>query len=180
MLLSLFQSACAPMIITAPTASADRRSFEQQFIDQRIEWSASIEAQEIVGSFRVDFVSFNKKVLVVGQAASQEIIEKITQKLKSIENIGQVYNRMTIGEKISYKARANDSVITVNIISRVLSKEKEGSLSPLHLKVLTEDRIVYLMGLLSEEEAEQAENIAQTSRGVKKVVSLIEIQNLKK
>ena len=87
---------------------------------------------------------------------------------------------MAVGKIISYKAIANDAVITTNIISRALAQEKKDSLSVLHLKVYTEDRVVYLMGLLSKEEAEEAINIAQTSKGPKKVVPLIEIKNLKK
>ena len=179
-LLSFLQSACAPLIIAAPTVSSDRRDLEVQYLEEKIEWAATVETQDIKGNFRVNFISFNKKVLVVGQATNQEIIDKIIQKLKKIENIEQVHNRMAVGKIISYKAIANDAVITTNIISRALAQEKKDSLSVLHLKVYTEDRVVYLMGLLSKEEAEEAINIAQTSKGPKKVVPLIEIKNLKK
>jgi osmotically-inducible protein OsmY len=180
LLLGFLQTACAPLIITAPTISSDRRGVEGQFIDQRIELAANVEVQEIVGDFRVDLVSFNKKVLVVGQAPSQKLIEKIIQTIKNIENVEQVFNRMTVGKELSYKAVLNDAVITTNVITRIFAKEKEGLLSALLVKVYTENRVVYLMGLLSQQEAEQAINIAQNSKGAKKVVSLIEIKSFKK
>ena len=177
---SILQTACAPIIITAPTLSSDRRGFDGQIIDQGIEFSAMSDTQTIKEDFRVDFISFNKKVLVVGQASNQETIDKIIKIVKNTKNVEQIYNRMTVGKNLSYKAIANDAVITTNIISRILSQEKNSSLSALLVKVYTEDRVVYLMGFLSKEEAEQAINIAQTSKGPKKVVPLIEIQNLKK
>ncbi len=87
---------------------------------------------------------------------------------------------MTVGKELSYKAVLNDAVITTNVITRIFAKEKEGLLSALLVKVYTENRVVYLMGLLSQQEAEQAINIAQNSKGAKKVVSLIEIKSFKK
>jgi len=180
LLLSFLQTACAPLIITAPTLSSDRRGIEGQIVDQGIEWSAMADTQIINGEFDVDFVSYNKRVLVVGQSSNQETIDKIIKAVQNIKNVTRVHNRMTVGNKLSYKATANDVAITTNVITRIFAKEKNSLLSSLLVKVYTEDRIVYLMGLLSQQEAEQAIDIAQNSKGAKKVVSLIEIQNFKK
>ena len=180
LLLSFLQTACAPLIITAPTLSSDRRGIEGQIVDQGIEWSAMADTQIINGEFDVDFVSYNKRVLVVGQSSNQETIDKIIKAVQNIKNVTRVHNRMTVGNKLSYKATANDVAITTNVITRIFAKEKNSLLSSLLVKVYTEDRIVYLMGLLSQQEAEQAIDIAQNSKGAKKVVSLIEIQSFKK
>ena len=74
---------------------------------------------------------------------------------------------------------ANDIAITSNVVSRVFAEDGKDQiqLSIFHLKVFTEERVVYLMGILNQQEADKAISIAQTSRGVKKVVPLFKIDN---
>jgi osmotically-inducible protein OsmY len=175
LLFSLLQVACtAPFILGGPTSIADRRNIEVQYIDQRIEWGASVDLQKMDDEFKANVVSFNQKVLLTGQAKTQEIIDKILSTVKQVKNIEKIYNKMTVGEQNGIKGYANDTAITTNVISRVFSNEGEGKLFALHLKVYTERKIVYLMGILSESEAQQAIKIAQTSKGVLKVVPLFE------
>ncbi len=175
LLLSIFQTACAPLIITGPVATGDRRDFEAQYMDEKIEWIAITDTQEFEGNFRANFVSYNQKLLVTGQASNQELINKIISTVKKIKNVKKVYNKMTIGERNTYKNIANDTVITTNVISRVFAKEGKGRVTALSIKVYTESNIVYLLGLVTQKEADQAIKIARTSKGVKIVVPLFEI-----
>ena len=86
---------------------------------------------------------------------------------------------MTLGPENTVRGIANDVAITSNVVSRVFTEDKKNQipLSILHLKVFTEQGAVYLMGILNQQEADKAILIAQSSRGVKKVVPLFEIDN---
>ena len=75
---------------------------------------------------------------------------------------------------------ANDTAITSNVISRVFANENgkdHSALSVFTLKVFTEESVVYLMGILNQQEADKAIAIARSSRGVKKVIPLFDINN---
>ncbi len=86
---------------------------------------------------------------------------------------------MTVGAENTVRGIANDIAITSNVVSRVFAEDgkNQTALSIIHLKVFTEERAVYLMGILNQQEANKAISIAQSSRGVKKVVPLFEIDN---
>jgi osmotically-inducible protein OsmY len=79
--------------------------------------------------------------------------------------------------KEKVKSKTKDYGITTNVIARLLKEETKSNLSPVHVKVVTERQIVHLMGILSSEEAEEAERIAKTSKGVVKVKTYFEIDN---
>ena len=99
-----------------------------------------------------------------------------------MENVKKVNNYMTVGPENTVRGIANDIAITSNVISRVFAEDEKDQtpLSILHLKVFTEEGAVYLMGILNQQEADKAISIAQSSRGVKKVVPLFEIDKLYK
>jgi len=86
---------------------------------------------------------------------------------------------MTLGPENTVKGIAKDIAITSNVVSRVFAEDgkDQAPLSIFHLKVFTEEGAVYLMGILNQKEADQAISIAKSSRGVKKVVPLFEIDN---
>ena len=78
-------------------------------------------------------------------------------------------------EKI--KSKTKDYGITTNVKARLFKEETQSNLSPVHIKVVTERQIVHLMGIVSAKEAEEAEKIAKTSKGVVKVKTYFEIDN---
>ena len=75
------------------------------------------------------------------------------------------------------KSKAKDYGITTNVLARLIKEETKSNVSPVHIKVVTEKQIVYLMGLVSQQEAEETQQIAKTSKGVLKVKSFFEINN---
>ena len=176
-LIALHLVACAPVaVVSAPTSYSDRRTVETQFIDQKIEIKAILDAQDIYAGSNVSFVSYNQMVVITGEVRSQEIKDLVANKIQEIESVKDVKNFLLVHpEDSSLKSEANDTLITANIKSRLFIQEKETKLFPLHVKVFTERQTVYLMGILSEEEAASAIKIAKSSRGVKKVIPLFEI-----
>jgi osmotically-inducible protein OsmY len=164
---TFFLSGCAAGVLGGPTSYSDRRTTESQFTDEKLEWQTVLKTQDVEGEFRANFVSYNQVILITGQSPNQEIIDKIFN------------NYMTVGPENTVKGIANDIAITSNVISRVFAADGKDQipLSILHLKVFTEEGSVYLMGILNQQEADRAISISQSSRGVKKVIPLFEIDN---
>ncbi len=96
-----------------------------------------------------------------------------------MKNVKKVENFMIVGPENTVRGIANDIAITSNVISRAFVEDDkdEASVSIFHWKVFTEESVVYLMGILNQKEANSAVEIARSSRGVKKVVPLFEIDN---
>lgn len=177
--LSIFLSGCAAGILGGPTSYADRRTTESQITDEKLEWQTVLKIQDIEGDYRANFVSYNQVVLITGQAPNQEIIDKIFNIVKNMKNVKKVENFMIVGPENTVRGIANDIAITSNVISRAFVEDDkdEASVSIFHWKVFTEEGVVYLMGILNQKEANSAVEIARSSRGVKKVVPLFEIDN---
>ncbi len=175
----IFLSGCAVGVLGGPTSYSDRRTTESQITDEKLEWQTVLKTQDIEGEFRVNFVSYNQVVLITGQSPNQEIIKKISSIVTKIKDVKKVENYMTVGAENTVRGIANDIAITSNVVSRVFAEDgkNQTALSIIHLKVFTEERAVYLMGILNQQEANKAISIAQSSRGVKKVVPLFEIDN---
>ena len=112
-----------------------------------------------------------------GQCVISGAKQEIENAIRNIEGVKQTKNYLHIGSSSSLKSKAADVVTTSNVISRMYLKDFESNLSPLHVKVYTERQEVYLMGLLSTKEAEDAIKIAKSSKGVKKVIPLFEIDD---
>ena len=83
-----------------------------------------------------------------------------------------VTNDLAVAGPSSLGARSNDAVITSKVKARFVDA---GKFNPVHVKVVTEAGVVYLLGLVSQHEADAAIQVARTTRGVKKVVTLMEI-----
>jgi osmotically-inducible protein OsmY len=90
--------------------------------------------------------------------------------VQGLPNVRSVANELEIAGVSSLTARTNDSLITSNVKLRFLDAE----FSVLHVKVVTEAGIVYLMGIVTEREAGNATELARTTGGVRKVVKVFE------
>ena len=97
------------------------------------------------------------------------IIHLIRDPLSNIEKITHVYIEITIAEPSSMVSRSSDTYITAKVKAKIFADK---ILSGLVIKIVTEKGIVYLMGLVTQEEAEIATNIARETGGVQKVVKL--------
>jgi osmotically-inducible protein OsmY len=95
-------------------------------------------------------------------------IEKIA---RAIENVRGVYNEMSIGPPTTLSARTNDSFVTSKVKARFVDQQK---FNAVHVKVVTEAGVVYLLGMVKRKEADDAVEITRTTSGVQRVVKLFE------
>ncbi len=116
-------------------------------------------------------VSYNGVVLLLGQVSSEELKNAATDQAEKIGKVRKVHNELEIGGPISYMARSNDSMLTAKLKSKLFVK---ADTSARRVKVITENGIVYLMGMLPRAEAEHVVDVARSVYGVQKIVKVFE------
>jgi len=152
----------------------DRRTVGTVTEDQGIELKAMNRITNKFKDFKdahVNLTSYSRMVLITGEAADAATKADIEKIVRAVENVRGVYNEMTVGPITAMSARANDSYITSKVKARFLDERK---FNPVHVKVVTEASVVYLLGLVKRKEADDAVEIARTTSGVQKVVKLFE------
>jgi osmotically-inducible protein OsmY len=168
---------CVPMVAAGVTsgvlATVDRRSVGTQTEDESIEWKASARVGEKLGDkAHANFTSFNRRVLMTGEVPTSDARAEAERIVIGVTNVLGVYNELTVGPVTSYSDRSNDSFITSKVKSRSVDS---GKFNPVHVKVVTEAGTVFLLGMVTQAEADSAINVARTTSGVKRVVNLLEI-----
>ena len=151
------------------------RTFGQQMTDESIETKAKVNinaADEGYDAAHLSVVSFNGFVLLVGQVPSEELKTLATDVVRKIEDVRRIYNELEVREATGAGARTNDTWITTRVKSKLLaSSDTPGR----RVKVVTENSVVYLMGLLTEAEAERVALEAAEVGSVERVVQLFEL-----
>ena len=174
----LFQG-CAPVAITGATTAvstvaADRRTTGTMIEDEAIEIKSRLalsDRKELNDRVHINFTSFNTTVLVSGEAPTEEDRQAVIDLVKNVEKVTVVHDEITVAAPSSLLSRSADSVITAKIKAKLIAEQ---DLSTLHIKVVTENGVTYLMGLVSEEEGDIATEVARRTGGVQKVVKLFE------
>lgn len=172
---------CPAVVVGGVAATAvvvdDRRTTGIYFEDQNIEMKA---AKAIRGKYdddesvRVAVTSFNRYVLVTGQAPSEAVKSDIGVLVLGTENVRNVQNEVTVGPVVPGSQRTADGYTTSKIKTKLVTDGKD-KVSANHVKVVTENNVVYLMGLVDRKEADAATEIARTTNGVTKVVRVFEL-----
>ncbi len=156
----------------AAMASDDRRSLGAQTEDKEIDLRAGTRISDRFGDkVHIDVTSFNRNVLLTGEAPDATTKAQIERIAREIPNVRGVVNEIQIAGVSSYSARGNDAYITSKVKARFIDN---GGFSANHVKVVTENSVVYLMGVVTRKEAEAAAEIARTTGGVLKVVRVFE------
>lgn len=168
---------CFPIVATGATAgvlaAVDRRSVGTQTEDETIEWKASARINERLGDrAHVNVTAYNRKALLTGEAFTEEAKAEVDKVVKEIPNVQGTYNEIVVAPTSSFSARSNDAFITSKIKSRSVDN---GKFNPVHVKVITEAGTAFLLGMVTQAEADAAIEVARTTSGVKKVVNLTEI-----
>jgi osmotically-inducible protein OsmY len=173
-----FLSGCALVAATGVAAgtgvaiSEDRRTSGTMVQDESIEFKSNRRIKEKFGrKVHVDVTSFNRHVLLTGEAASATVKNEIEDIVRAVEGLRDVTNKITVGEVRPLTARTHDALITSKVKARFVN---EGIFQANHVKVVTEDGVVYLLGLVDREEAQNAVKIAKSTSGVRKVVQVFE------
>ncbi len=117
-------------------------------------------------------VSYNGYVLLAGQVSDKVLKARATAVVRKVQNVRRIYNELEIGPPTSGLTRGKDSWITSKIKSVLLTSD---DIESSQVKVVTENGVVYLMGLVTQKEATHVKEMAADVSGVSKVVSLFQI-----
>ena len=169
--------ACAEALIVGGVAAgvvlaADRRQAEVMFSDQRIEFSASSKVDDALkGQGHVNVTSYNYTVLLTGEVPTAQAKADAEKAVTQVPNVKTVVNELQIAGTSSAASRSNDAYITSKVKSNFLGN---GKFKTTDIKVITEASVVYLLGLVTREEADAATEVARGTGGVQKVVRVFE------
>jgi osmotically-inducible protein OsmY len=169
-----FVAAAAGVGATALMAE-DRRSSGIYLEDQNIEMklrSAIREKYSGNDQLEVNVTSYNRFVLLSGEVPSEEVKKDVGVMALGVENVRNVQNEIVIAPRASLSQSSSDTLTTSKVKSRFVT---ENRFQPNHVKVVTRGDVVYLMGLVTPKEADDATEIARTTGGVQKVVRVFEI-----
>jgi osmotically-inducible protein OsmY len=168
---------CAPLIIAGAAGSAlmvtDRRTTGSQIDDETIELRAATRLREAMGDRgHINVTSYNRQVLLTGETPTEALKQQAEQIVSRVDNVRSVINELAIASPTTLPQRSADVLITGRIRASFVDA------SDLHansFKVVTERGTVYLLGRVTQREAERATNIARQTNGVQRVVRAFEI-----
>jgi osmotically-inducible protein OsmY len=168
---------CIEMAVVGVGAAAlavgDRRSVGAQAEDKEIDLRGEIRVKERFGDrVHVNVTSFNRNVLLTGEAPDAAAKAQIEKLVRDLPNVRGVVNELQVAGVSAYTGRGNDSYLTSKVKARFI--DSGHGFSANHVKVVTEASVVYLLGLVTRKEAEEATEIASTTGGVQKVVRVFE------
>lgn len=167
---------CLPVVATGVGVAAmmadDRRYAGVYIQDEEIELRASKKFYEAkLDGVRANFTSFNRRLLITGEAPTEALKARVGAIGRSVPEVKEVHNEMAIAHPIGFAVRINDGYITTKVKARLFDDKR---INANHVKVVTSNGVVYLMGLVKRKEADIAASIAARTPGVQRVVKLFE------
>lgn len=170
-------SACAPLIVGGAVVggvmAVDRRTAGTQIEDEGIELRAANRIRETLGDrVHVNVTSYNRQALLTGEVPTAQDRQTVEQIVAQVENTRSVVNDLAVAPNSSLGQRSNDTFITGKVRASLVDAQ---DISANSFKVVTERNIVYLMGRVSQREANRATEIARGVSDVRKVVRVFEI-----
>lgn len=160
-------------VVAGATVAADRRTPGVQAIDKGIELEAGgALAKKFGDNAHINVTSFNQKVLLTGEVKDADIKGEAGAYVKAMKNARSVFNELIIGPNSSYTARANDSYLESKIKTQMIFTDQLPSNS---MAIVAEGSSIYLMGILTQSEADLAKKIASNTNGVKDVYAYFDI-----
>ena len=171
-------SACFPLLAGGALAggalvASDRRTSGAQLEDEGIELRAMSRLRDTIGSrARVSVTSYNRQVLLTGEVLNEPDKKAVEQVITRVENVTSVVNELAVINSPTLVQRSSDVLITGQVKALLVDSK---DLFANAFKVVTERGTVYLMGRVTQREADRATDIVRGARGVQKVVRLLEI-----
>jgi osmotically-inducible protein OsmY len=170
---------CVPMVVgTAVVGGAivatDRRAGGSQVDDELIQMKSGGRLDEAFpdGRVRVNVTSYNRTVLLTGQVPNEADKATVEQVVAKVDNVQSVINELSIGPATTLGERSKDAFVTTKVKASIVDSQ---DLFANSIKIVTHRGVVYLMGRVSEREANNAAELARGVSGVNKVVKVFEI-----
>jgi osmotically-inducible protein OsmY len=160
--------------VAGASAAVDRRTTGAFVEDESIELKAvrAIMAdKDLNAQAHLNVTSYNTIVLLTGEAPTEELRQRAEKIVRGVEKVSTVHNEINIAAPSSMMTRSSDTVITSKVKTKLLAdKNIEG----VNIKVVTENGVVYLMGLMNRAMADLATEVARQTGGVQKVVKVFQ------
>lgn len=180
---TLLETACVPAVFVgagAATGAAigrDSRSLSTMGDDVDIEFQASQKLRNdsvTAKGTNISVTSFNRVVLLVGQVPSEVVRVRAEADVQSVAKVRRVYNLLKVAPVEGIMQLGDDSRITTNVKARMTLTS---NLNSNNFKVVVEDKVVYLMGYTTHEQADLAINVIRNSSGVDRLINLVEYKS---
>jgi osmotically-inducible protein OsmY len=169
---------CAPLLVGGAVVGStmmvsDRRTAGTLVEDQAIELKANNRLKEVINDrSHVNVTSYNRTVLLTGEAATDADKAAIEQTVQKVDNVKSTVNELAVTIPSALSTRSNDALLTGKVKATFIDAK---DLQVNAFKVITERGVVYLMGRVTEREATRATDLARSVSGVQKVVRVFEI-----
>ncbi len=175
--LSSSLTACFPVMVGGAVmgglVATDRRTPGAQLEDEGIELRAASRIRDNLGDrAHVNVTSYNRRVLLTGEVPSAQDRQLVEQVVARVENAQSVVNELAVLGNSSLTQRSTDTLVTGRVKAGFVDAK---DLFANSLKVVTERGTVYLMGRVTQREADHATDITRSTSGVQKVVRVFEI-----
>jgi osmotically-inducible protein OsmY len=170
-------SACAPLVLGGAAMGAvmayDRRTSGAQVDDEAIELRGASALRQAVGERgHVNITSYNRQVLLTGEVPNEQLKQAAEQAVAKVDAVRGVVNDLAVMPNTTLGQRSNDTLITGKVKATLLD---DRSLYVGAFKVVTERGVVYLMGRVTQREADRATQLTRNISGVQRVVRIFEI-----
>ena len=162
-------------VATGVMVAADRRNAEVVGGDQRVEFTALSRIGDRFGDkVHVNITSFNYNVLLTGEVPDANVKAEIEKIVLGVTQVKSVVNELQLAALSTLSSRGNDSYLTGKVKGTFVTENK---FQANYVKVVTEAGVVYLLGIVTRKEADDATAIARSISGVTKVVRVFEYLN---
>ncbi|HHE9985223.1 TPA: division/outer membrane stress-associated lipid-binding lipoprotein [Haemophilus influenzae] len=173
---TIFLQGCVAAVIGGGAVTAkvatDPRTTGTQIDDETLEFKVENAVEkdaQIKAEGRVNAVSYNGRVLLIGQVPNSDVKDTATALAKGVEGVNEVYNELTVSPKISFAQISKDSWLTTQVKSKMFV---DGRVKATDVKVISENGEVFLLGNVTQSQANAAADIASKISGVKKVIKV--------
>ncbi|WP_133128047.1 BON domain-containing protein [Legionella nagasakiensis] len=174
---ALLLSGCLSSVWTGATLIYDRHNVYKQVGDFQLAASASraLYRDKVFkcSDCFIDLAIFNGDILLAGHVPSTSLREEAQKRMMSLSGYRRLFNQLSVRQKQS--SLLQDSWITAKIRSQIIA---DAAINPKKFKIVTVDRVVYLLGDVIPSQAARVILIARKTAGVKRVVKLLKYYNL--
>ena len=170
-------AACAPMVIGGAVMGSmmatDRRTSGTQVEDEGIELRAASRIRENLGErVHINVTSYNRQMLLTGEVPTAQDRQLVERVVATVENVRSVVNEIGVQPVSTLTQRSSDTLITGRVKAAFVDAK---DLFANSFKVVTERGTVFLMGRVTQREANRATDIVRGIDNVQKVVRVLEI-----
>ena len=181
LIFAMLMSGCAGVVVGGAATGAavihDRRSAGTVIDDKGLSWKISdaiFRDKELSNPSHINVTVYNGAILLTGEAPTEDLKIRANAVTARQAESNKIYNELVIASPTSFTSRTNDAYITAKVKTVLLEIDNIPSFDPTRVKVTTENSVVFLMGLVTDQEASAVTEKVRNVSGVKKVVRLFE------